>query len=163
VRLNIVVAMSMNRVIGRGGQLPWRLPADLKYFKNITMTHPIIMGRKTHESIGRALPSRLNVVVTRNVDFQAPGCEIANSLRQGMDVCGSANDVMIIGGATLYREALSMTERIYLTEVHVELDGDTLFPALHKDDWRESSREFHGADDANEFDYSFVVFERANR
>jgi dihydrofolate reductase len=162
VRLNIVVAMSTNRVIGRGGELPWRLSGDLKYFMRITMAHPIIMGRKTHESIARALPGRLNVVITHQSDYAAPGCKIVDSLKHAMQACGSATEAMIIGGATLYQEALPMTQRIYLTEVHVELDGDTVFPALHEVDWCETSREFNRADDANEFDYSFVVLERTN-
>jgi dihydrofolate reductase len=162
MRLNIVVAMAANRVIGRGGELPWRLGGDLKYFKRTTMGHPVIMGRKTHESIGRALPGRLNVVITHQRDYDAPGCEIVHSLKQAMNACGSATQAMIIGGATLYQEALPQSQRIYLTEVHVELDGDTVFPALQEVDWHESSREFHRADGANEFDYSFVVLERTD-
>ncbi len=160
MRINLVVAMSRNGVIGHDGGLPWRLPGDLKHFKSVTMDNPIIMGRKTHESIGRELPGRLNIVVSRQADYRAPGCEVVNSLDAALTAAGEACEVMIIGGAALYAEALVRTQRIYLTEVHVDLDGDTEFPSIDRTAWSETERQCYAADDKNEYDYSFVVLDR---
>lgn len=154
--------MATNRVIGRNGELPWRLPADLQYFKNITMTCPIIMGRKTHESIGRALPGRLNIIVTRQPNYRAEKCEIEGSLQGALRLIGDGEEVMVIGGATLYADALGLAQRIYLTEVHAKPEGDTFFPTIDSKSWSEVSREFHFADEKNEFDYSFVVLDRVS-
>lgn len=160
MRINIVVAKSENDVIGRDGDLPWRLPADLQHFKATTLGHPLVMGRKTHESIGRPLPGRHNIVVSRQTDYLAAGCTVAGSLEQAITVAHPATEIMIIGGATLYAAALPRAERIYLTEVHAQLSGDTCFPRIDRDAWREVTRERHAADDANDHDYSFVVLER---
>lgn len=160
MRINIVVAKSDNDVIGRDGDLPWRLSADLRHFKATTLGHPLVMGRKTHESIGRPLPGRLNIVVTRQADYPAAGCRLAASLDEALDVAHPATEIMVIGGASLYAAALPRAERIFLTEVHAQISGDTHFPPLDRDDWRELARERHEADEANDYDYSFVVLER---
>lgn len=160
MRINIVVAKSENDVIGRDGDLPWRLSADLQHFKATTFGHPLVMGRKTHESIGRPLPGRQNIIVTRQADYRAAGCTIADSLEQAIAGALPAEEIMVIGGATLYAAALPLTDRIYLTEVHARLDGDTHFPPLDRKAWREVSRERHEADESNDHDYSFVVLDR---
>jgi dihydrofolate reductase len=160
VRINIVVAISENGVIGREGGLPWRLPADLKRFKSVTMGHPLIMGRKTHESIGRALPGRANIVVSRQLGFSSAGCEVATSLDAALAIAGQVDEVMVVGGAALYATALVSAERLYLTRVHVDIAGDTFFPAIDWTEWKEIARERQSADDRNEFDYSFVAFDR---
>lgn len=160
LNLSLVVAMDINRVIGIDGDLPWHLPSDLRYFRDITMGKPIIMGRKTHESIGRPLPGRKNIVVTRNPDFSADGCEVVTSLHAGLVLASDAPEIMMIGGATLYVDTLPMAHHIYLTEVHAEVEGDTWFPAIDENLWREISRADFFADHRNQYDYSFVVYER---
>lgn len=159
--LSLIVAMARNRVIGRHGGMPWRLPADLRRFRQLTMGKPIIMGRRTHEAIGRALPGRHNIVVTHQRDYRAPGCSVTGSLAAALQLSGLAAEIMVIGGSELYRSALPEADRIYLTEVHAEPAGDVLFPALVAERWQEIQREDHAADGANEFDYSFVILERA--
>jgi dihydrofolate reductase len=161
--INIVVAKSENDVIGRDGDLPWRLCADLRHFKATTLGHPLVMGRKTHESIGRPLPGRHNIVVTRQADYLAAGCTVTGSLEQAIIAAHPATEIMIIGGAALYAAALPRAERIYLTEVHAEITGDTYFPPIDRDAWRELERERHEADESNDHDYSFVVLERVRR
>lgn len=160
LNLSLVVAMDINRVIGINGDLPWHLPTDLKYFRDITMGKPIIMGRKTHESIGRPLPGRKNIVVTRNPDFSAVGCEVVTTLHAGLELASDAPEIMMIGGATLYVDTLPMAHHIYLTEVHAEVEGDTWFPAIDENQWQEISRADFSADERNQYDYSFVVYER---
>jgi dihydrofolate reductase len=160
MRINIVVAMSRNGVIGHNGGLPWRLPADLKQFKSVTMGHPIVMGRKTFESIGRPLPGRQNIIVSRRPDYRTPGCHMVGSLEAALDAAGDVDEVMVVGGAALYGAALPRTRRIYLTEVQVDLEGDTVFPALDRTEWKETGRDRHGADDNNEYDFSFVILDR---
>ena len=152
--------MARNGVIGAGGKLPWRLPADLKHFRQITMGKPIVMGRKTHESIGRPLPGRENIVVTRDQNFRAPGCTILDSLEAVFEHCGGAEEVMVMGGAELYRQLLHRTDRIHLTEVHAEIGGDTYFPPWSREEWRELAREDHPADGQNRHPFSFIVLER---
>jgi dihydrofolate reductase len=160
MRINIVVAMSRNGVIGRNGGLPWRLPADLKRFKLVTMGHPIVMGRKTHESIGRPLPGRQNIVVSRQPGYRVPRCRVVRSLNAALEAAGDVDEVMVVGGAALYGAALSAAGRIYLTEVQVDLEGDTVFPALDPAVWKETGRDEHGADANNEYDYNFVILDR---
>ena len=155
--------MAANRVIGRDAGLPWRLPADLEYFKRVTIGYPVIMGRKTHESIGRALPQRVNIIVTRQENYIARRCEIAGSLSEAFTLSGEAEEVMVIGGASLYREALPLAGRIYLTEVQAEPKGDTFFPEFDRESWREVARESHSADDENELPFSFVTLDRIAR
>ncbi|MBL4826604.1 MAG: dihydrofolate reductase [Spongiibacteraceae bacterium] len=166
VLIAIIVAMARNRVIGCDNQLPWHLPNDLKFFKARTMGKPIVMGRKTFESIGRPLPGRSNIVVTRDDTFGAEGVSIAHSAhdalrlaRQIADADG-VTEIMVIGGAQLYTAMLPEVDRLYLTQVHAEVPGDALFPVLDWKQWSQVSREDHLADGRNNFNYSFTVFDR---
>ncbi len=137
MRRSLVVAMALNRVIGRDNALPWRLPADLAYFKRVTLGHPVVMGRRTYESIGKPLPGRLNVVVTRQGDFAAPGCVVVNSLEAAWEAASGAEEACVIGGTSIFEEALPLADTIHLTEVLAEVEGDTYFPAFSRGDWRE--------------------------
>ena len=157
---SLIVAMDQNGLIGRESDLPWRLSADLQYFKQITMGKPIIMGRKTHESIGRPLPGRQNIVITRDEDFIAEGCTIVSSIPKSLQAAGEVEEVMFMGGASLYEQVLPEVDRLYLTQVHAELTGDTWFPEWDDKEWLEVSRVDYKADKKNEFDYSFIVLER---
>jgi dihydrofolate reductase len=159
--LSLIVAMAENRVIGRDNALPWRLPNDLRHFKQITIGHPIIMGRKNHESIGKALPGRQNIVVTRQHDYSAPGCLVTHSVAAAIAAAEGAPEIFVIGGAELYAQTLARARRIYLTEVHATVAGDVFFPAVDLHDWHEVARERHDADAAHAFSYSFVTLERA--
>ena len=160
MRIALIAAMAENRVIGRENRLPWRLPADLRRFKSLTMGKPVIMGRKTYESIGKPLPGRSNIVVTRDPDYRAQGCRVVHSLEQALEAAAGHDEVMVIGGAELYRQTLERAERTYLTMVKAELDGDALFPQIETRHWRELERESHRADEKNEYDYDFVTLER---
>ena len=160
MRIALIVAMAENRVIGRQNQLPWRIPADLKHFKALTMGKPIIMGRKTYESIGRPLPGRDNIVITGDSSYRAEGCRVVHSIDQALQAAGGSEDVMIIGGANLYRQTLKDAERLYLTLVKAQPQGDAWFPNIQPQEWREIKREAHKADESNEYDYDFVVLDR---
>ncbi|MBO6851954.1 MAG: dihydrofolate reductase [Marinobacter sp.] len=167
MRKALIVAMSRNRVIGRNNQLPWYLPGDLRYFKQATMGKPIIMGRKTWDSIGRPLPGRMNVVISRNPQWEAPvGTIAAGSLQEALvkaeaqaEIEGG-DEVMSIGGGQIYAEALPMVDRIYITQVHADVEGDAFFPEVNWDGWEEIGREDFSASDNNPYDYSFVVYQR---
>jgi dihydrofolate reductase len=161
MRIALIVAMAENRVIGRNNQLPWHIPADLGHFKTLTMGKPIIMGRKTHESIGRPLPGRDNIVITADRLYQAEGCQVVHSIDQALQAAGSCEEAMIIGGANLYRQTLKDAGRLYLTLVKAEPQGDAWFPEIEPQQWREIEREAHKADQNNEYDYDFVVLDRA--
>jgi len=161
MRIALIVAMAENRVIGRNNQLPWRIPADLRHFKALTMGKPIIMGRKTYESIGRPLPGRDNIVITADSLYQAEGCQVVHSIDQALETAGGCEEAMIIGGANLYRQTFENAERLYLTLVKAEPEGDSWFPAIELQQWREIERETHKADERNEYDYDFVVLDRA--
>ncbi len=152
--------MDANGVIGRGNELPWHLPADLQHFKKTTMGKPILMGRKTHESIGRPLPGRTNIVITRDSGYQAKGCVVVNSIDAAMQAAGEQDEIMVIGGAEFYRQVLAHTSTIYLTRIHASVDGDTVFPELNATDWREVERSDQSADEKNPYDYSFIRLER---
>ncbi len=158
--ISIIAALAENRVIGVNNTLPWRLPNDLKHFRRLTTGHAIIMGRKNYESIGRPLPERTNIVVTRNRDYRASGCLVAHSLDEALALAQNDPEIFIIGGAEIYREALARADRLYLTQVHAAVDGDTFFPETNRNDWEETTRERHGADDKHAYAYSFVVLER---
>jgi len=160
MEISLVVAMGENRVTGAANGLPWRLPADLKHFKRVTMGHPIVMGRRTWEAIGRPLPGRTNIVVTRRADFEAPGAVVVDSLEAAKASAGDAGELMIIGGAEIFEQALGEARRIYLTEIHAAFDGDTYFPQISEDEWACVSREDFDKDDNNPYDYSFLVLER---
>lgn len=158
--ISAIVAMDANRVIGKNNQLPWHLPADLKHFKAITMGKPIVMGRKTYESIGRPLPGRLNVIVTRDRHLQAPDCLIVHSLKEAIDRLADHEEIVIIGGAELFQHALAFIKRLYLTEIHHPFEGDTVFPELNLKEWHTISREEHAPDEKNLYAYSFSVLEK---
>ncbi len=157
--LTLIVAMARNRVIGRDGQLPWHLPADLKHFKRNTVGKPILMGRLTYESIGRPLPKRRNLVLTRRDDFSAPGIEVFNTMGAALESC-TEPEVMLIGGAQLYAHALDRCDRMLVTVVDAEVDGDALFPDFDATEWTIESREDHRPDEANEFGYAFIELRR---
>lgn len=159
-RITFVVAMSENRVIGVDNTLPWKLPADLRHFKHTTMGKPVLMGRKTFQSIGRALPGRRNIVVSRDPGFEAAGCETVASIDEAMGRVGGEPEVMVIGGASFYAQLLPRAERIHLTLVHAVIEGDAFFPELDPSQWREVSREEHAADERNRYAYSFLLYER---
>ena len=158
--ISLIVAASENHVIGRDGELPWRLSDDLKRFKAVTMGKPIVMGRKTWESIGRPLPGRQNIVITRQPGYLAEGCDVVTTVDQAVAVAGEAAEIMVIGGSEIYALFLPAAERLYLTRVHAEVEGDAFFPSPG-DDWRLVSNTPHAADENNEFDVSFRVYERA--
>lgn len=153
--ISLIAALSKNHVIGIHNTLPWRLPADLQHFKKLTMGHPIIMGRKTFESIGRPLPGRINIIISRN-DYPAPAeCRVTKSLESAIALCSDYDEAFFIGGAELYRQALAYADRLYLTEIHTEIEGDAWFPEFSKDEWLETTREPHH--DA-EYQFSFVTY-----
>lgn len=158
--LSIIVALSDNHVIGTGNQLPWRLSADLKRVKALTMGHHLIMGRKTYESIGRPLPGRTNVIITRNGSYAPEGCVVVGSLKQALSVAAEDTEAFVFGGGEIFREALPLVKKIYLTKVHCNIGGDTFFPELIDSEWREVERQDFKADEKNEYDYSFVTLER---
>lgn len=156
-----VVAMDEQGLIGRNNDLPWRLSADLQYFRRITMGKPILMGRKTHESIGRALPGRQNIVVSSLVDYQAEGCDVVNSIDAALKLAANADEVMVIGGSSLFEQMFDTVDKLYLTRVHAELEGDTWFPQWDQTQWQLISQESHPADEKNDYAYSFEVYQRA--
>lgn len=160
MRVNLVVALDRGGVIGRDGGLPWRLPRDLQRFRAITLGHPIVMGRRTHESIGRPLPGRLNLVLSSNQHFLAPGCVAMPSLEAALAACAEVPEVMVVGGAALYAAALPRAQRLFMTEVAADTEGDVRFPAFERSEWQETARERHAADENNEYDCDFVVLER---
>ncbi|WP_370052102.1 dihydrofolate reductase [Neptunomonas sp.] len=167
MRLAMIVAQSSNRVIGRDNKLPWYLPGDLKYFKQATMGKPIIMGRKTFESIGKPLPGRLNIVISRDASFTAQGIKVVMSLPEAIELAESqalidgVDEAMIIGGAQIYALALPEVERLYITQVHADIEGDAYFPEFNRSQWTELGREDFSAQGPNPFDYSFIVYQRS--
>ncbi len=159
--LELVVAVADNDVIGRDKRLPWRLPADLRRFKALTLGKPVLMGRKTYESIGKALPGRTNLVLTHSVDFDPGDCTVVRSLEEARSAVSSEPVIMVIGGAEIYRQCLAAAARIHLTRVHTRIeDGDTFFAGWREPGWRESFRERHEADEKNTAAYSFITLER---
>tara|TARA_Y100001970_G_scaffold263467_1_gene348939 strand:+ start:748 stop:1275 length:528 start_codon:yes stop_codon:yes gene_type:complete len=159
VRISLIVAVAANGVIGRDGGLPWRIPADLRFFKETTIGKPIVMGRKTYQSIGRALPGRHNIVLTRAGNFSHEGVSVVENLDAALLVGGDAEEVMVIGGAEIYALALPRADRIYLTEVHMKPEGNVHFPSLNQDSWLETAREYHPVGD-NVPAFSFVRLDR---
>ncbi|MDR3478067.1 MAG: dihydrofolate reductase [Gammaproteobacteria bacterium] len=160
MRIVAIAAMSENRVIGSHNKLPWHLPADLHHFKALTMDKPILMGRRTYDSIGRALPGRCNIVITREAGFHAPGCVVANSIEGALDAAAYSEEIFIIGGALLYEHMLPRIQRLYLTIVHHKFEGDAFFPELNMKEWKETHREDCEADETNPFSYSFITLDR---
>jgi dihydrofolate reductase len=152
--------MARNRVIGRDNALPWRLPAELAHFKRVTMGHPIIMGRRTYESIGRPLPGRMNIVVSRNPGFVAPGCTVVDSLESAYSAAGGADEVSIIGGTSLFEAALPTADCIHLTEVDADVEGDTWFPKFDRGDWTEREIARHPVDEKHAYPFRILQLER---
>jgi len=166
MKISLVWAMAQNRVIGRNNQLPWYLPEDLKYFKRITLGKPVIMGRKTFDSIGKPLPGRTNIVVTRNRDWSFEGVRTLDSLEAARELCENqaivdgTEEAMIIGGAEIYRQAMPLADRLYLTEVHADVEGDATFPEFDRSQWQEIAREDFEASGPNPYNYSFIILEK---
>ena len=161
--ISIIVAASTNNVIGREGDLPWKLSDDLKRFKRLTMGKPIVMGRRTWDSIGRPLPGRQNIVLTGQAGFNAPGCDVVTSPAEALAAAANANEIMIIGGSQVYALFLPKASRLYLTRVHAEIDGDAYFPDIDAGQWRLVDSEAHEPDDVNQFAYEFRTYERTDR
>ena len=160
MKISIVVAHSANNVIGKDGGLPWHLSEDLKRFKAITMGKPIIMGRRTCESIGRALPGRQNIVITRQADFIAEGCDVVSGINEALQIAGDADEVMIIGGGNIYSQFLSTTTRIYRTRIEATIDGDTFFPELDAADWQLVESESFARNSDRELEFVCEVLDR---
>jgi dihydrofolate reductase len=158
--LSLIAALADNRVIGKDNALPWRLPADLQHFKRLTMGKPIVMGRKTWESLPGLLPGRTHVVVTRNPDYRAQGGFVVHSLEEAIDTFGDVDELMLVGGANLYAQALPLVARMYLTEVHIAPEGDACFPAFDRSQWREVARQEGELDRRNSIPHSFVTLQR---
>jgi dihydrofolate reductase len=158
--ISVIAAMTRNRIIGRNNELPWHLPADLKHFKALTMGKPMIMGRKTWESLPGLLPGRQHIVVSRNPDYVAQDAILALSLDEAIAAAGDAPEVMIIGGANLYQQALEIANTLYITLIDMEVEGDVSFPPLDKTVWTQSQFEHHSADEKNPHDYSFITYRR---
>jgi dihydrofolate reductase len=156
--LSLIAAVARNGVIGKDNTLPWHLPEDLKRFRALTTGHHIIMGRKTYESINRLLPGRTTVIVTRNPDFRIAGAVTATSLQQAVVLCGNDEEAFLIGGAELFREGMKLADRVYLTQIDADFEGDVFMPPLDAAEWREVSREKHASGQG--WDYSYIDYER---
>ena len=159
-RLNLIVARARNGTIGIDGRLPWRLPEDMAYFRQVTMGHPILMGRLTHESIGRPLPGRRNLVLTRNPGYAAAGCEVVSSLDAALARCAGATELFVIGGVGPYRDALPRADRLLLTEIDADFDGDVFLPPIDAATWRETARSHRPATQERAFAFDHVTYER---
>ncbi len=157
--LSSIVAISENHAIGKDNKLLWYLPNDLKHFKEITTGHTVIMGRKTFDSVGKPLPKRRNIVITRQA-ISIEGCEVVDSIDAAIALCKNEDEVFIVGGAEIYKQAMPLSNRIYLTVVHKFFDGDSFFPDIDKNDWLEMSREDHQPDEKNNLPYSFITYQR---
>ena len=159
MKLSIIVAMSENRVIGRDGDLPWHLSADLKRFKRLTMGHPILMGRKTYESIGRPLPGRRSIVISRQADYRPEGVDVAGSLPTAIELCGDVDEAFIIGGASIYEQALPLANRLHLTQVLATVEGDTFFPEIAPERLTLVESEETTIDEKSGLSYQFLVYD----
>jgi len=159
-RITIIAALARNRVIGRGNRMPWHISDDLKRFKALTMGHPVVMGRKTFESIGKPLPGRDNIVITHSHAFAAPGCRVLHSLAEALTATQGAAQVFVIGGAEIYALALPLADRLQLTEIEAAIDGDAYFPDFDRSAWREVSREPGRTASPDSLRYDFVTYER---
>jgi dihydrofolate reductase len=161
MKLSLLVAMAENRVIGRDGELPWHLPADLRHFKKLTLDRAILMGRRTWESIGRPLPKRRSVVLSRRPGYEAVGAEVVPGLDEALELVAQDDEVFVIGGAELFADALARAERLYLTRVHAEVEGDVLMPPFAADSWKLIREEAHDADEHHAFAFTFQLYERS--
>jgi len=158
--LTIIAAIGKNRALGKNNQLIWHIPADLQRFKKVTSGHHVIMGRKTFESLGKALPNRTNIIITRDKDYQAKGCIVVNSLSEGIKAAKNDENPYILGGAEIYRQSIELADVLDLTFVHHTFDADVFFPEIDKKIWKESFRENFKKDEKNKFDFSFVKYIR---
>ena len=159
-RISLIAALGADRIIGRQGRLPWHLPADLRHFKALTLGKPVLMGRRTRESLPRPLPGRRMLVLSRDPGYQAAESERVGSLEEALVLCAGSEELMVMGGGEVYRLSLPAASRLYLTEVHGHFSGDTRFPAWDRHQWREVERQDHPANDRNPWPYSFVIWER---
>ena len=159
--ISLIAAMDKNRVIGKDGKLPWHLPKDMKYFRDKTKGKPVIMGRKTYESIGRPLPERTNIIISRDKDYKVEGCIVVHSIDEALKTAGNVEEVMVIGGSQIYKEFLPKANKLYLTLIEADFDGDTYFPEYKIEEWKETVYEEHERDAENQYDYRFVVLERS--
>jgi len=158
--VSAIVAAAENNAIGKDNHLLWHLPNDLRFFKRTTTGHPVIMGRKTYESVGKPLPNRRNIIVTRQAAYAAAGTEVVHSLAAALEACTGVQEVFVVGGAEIYQQALPFIDRIYLTRVHVVLPGDSFFPQLDEGVWRLVSEDHHPADDRHDYSYTFEIYDR---
>jgi len=161
--LSIIVAMAKNRVIGANNTLPWHLPADLKHFKALTMGHHLIMGRKTFDSIGKPLPGRTSVVVTRNRTLKIEGCAVVHSLEEAIAACANDNEIFIAGGADIYAQAMPLVDTLYVTEIQRDVEGDAHFPEFNRDEWQEAARAIHHQEKPESLEYHFIEYRRNDR
>ena len=161
--ISIIVAMAQNRTIGINNTLPWRCPEDLKHFKALTMGHPMIMGRKTFDSIGKPLPGRTTVVVTRNRELQIDGCIMTHSLEEAIAACAGDDEIFIVGGAELYAQALPLVDTLYITEIFQDVEGDAHFPEFSRAEWQEISREKRSQTMPQPLEYHFITYRRIGR
>ncbi len=159
--ISLIAAMDNNHLIGRENGLPWHLPADFAHFKQVTMGKPVVMGRKTYESIGRPLPGRLNIVISRS-GFMADGITVVDSIEAALQAVGNVEEVMIIGGANLYNQMIQQASRMYLTHVNADCEGDAWFPEINEDDWDVVSQQHHEADEKNNYDFTMITYQRKN-
>jgi len=157
--VSIIVAIGRNHAIGKNNKLLWHLPKDLKHFKDVTTGHTVIMGRKTFDSVGKPLPNRRNIIVTRQA-ISIEGCEVVSSIDAALALCANEEEVFIVGGAEIYKLSIPLTDRIYLTVIDHDFDGDTFFPELNDEDWKETERENFEPDEKNKYTYSFITLER---
>ena len=160
--LSIIAAMAENRVIGKDNKMPWHLPADLKHFKTLTSGHPVLMGRKTYQSIGQPLPNRANIILTRDANYSAPDCMVVTKVETALSIASEIDqdEIFVIGGADIYKQLLPKIQKIYLTIIHHSFEGDAFFPELDANHWHETNSEKHAADEKNQYDYSFKTFEK---
>lgn len=159
--LSMIVAHADNRIIGKDNDMPWHLPADLAYFKKTTLGKPVVMGRKTYESIGRPLPGRQNIVISRNADYQLDGVDVVSSVDEALLKAGNVAEIMVIGGGAIYQHCMPAADKLYITHIDANIDGDTQFAEYDvENDWQKISSEFYPADDKNAYDLTFCVYER---
>jgi len=161
--ISIIVAIGENNEIGKKNQLLWHLPADMKHFRKITLGKPVIMGRKTFESIGKPLPNRENIIITSDKNFHSQGIKVVHSLQEALDLTKNQPETMIIGGASIYKQALPISDRLYLTVVHHKFDADAFFPKINKEEWQEIKRKDYLTDTENSYPYSFMVLQRIRK
>jgi dihydrofolate reductase len=161
MNINLIVAIDEKNGIGKDNLLPWHLPADLKHFKMVTTGHPVIMGRKTFDSIGKALPNRRNIVISRQSGLLIPGAEVCSSLKNAIELCLNEKDVFVIGGAQIFEQAISIADVLYLTIIHENFNADVFFPKIKMNEWIEEEKNLHESDEKNLYSYSFIKYKKS--